>query len=210
MAISDSNNTSSNDNTIVVLTDEITGRNASIITDTDGIDKLQVKSTAVPQPIGNLFFGQAVNGGSVDMSVDGTTPVEFMIGADATKSIVIESLTFESFASGIKIDKFLSLNSELTNGIVVEVKSQDTVFQFVPIKNTNEFDAHFSHGPGRSFRITYASGNDAMVARFSPRNPFIIKKQGTYATDDYIKVIVQDNISQVGYLAFLAFGAFDV
>ena len=210
MPIVDSNNTTAQDNSIVVLRDETSGLDAQIVLE-DGERKLIVKSTSVPQPIGNLFFDHAKNNGSEEMSVNGSgTPIEFTITADATRDIVIESLAFESFANGIKIDKFLSLNSELTNGVTVEVKSQDTVFSFLSIKNTKEFDSHFAYGPGRSYRLNFASGNDAMVSRFGPTLPFVIAKQGTYASDDYIKVTIADNLSQVNKLSFLAFGAYDV
>ncbi len=173
-----------------------------------GIRKLHVKATSVPQPLGNLVFRHAENGGSNDMTVNGSvTPVEFTVTADANFDTVVESLAFESFASGIKIDKFLSLNSSLSTGLIIEVKSEDTIFQFLPITDTQEFDAHFAYGPGRSFDLIFASGNDSMVARFGPATPFIIKKQGTYATDDYIKVTVADNLSQISSLQFLIFGA---
>jgi hypothetical protein len=177
----------------------------------DGQKKLVVKSTIIPEAIGNLFFAHATNNGSEDMNVNGSgTPVDFIVSADATRDIIIESLAFESFASNIKIDKFLSLNQSLSNGILVEVKSEDTCFQFLTIKNTNEFDSHFAYGPGRSFRITIASGNDALVSRFGPSSPFVLKKQGTYPQNDYIKVTVSDNIQSINKLAFLAFGSYDV
>jgi hypothetical protein len=211
MPIVDSNNTTDNDNAIVILRDEVTSLDARIIKDNDGIDKLQVKSSNVPQPIGNLFFQHALNGGSDDMNVDGSvTPVVFEIPADATRDIVVEALAFESFANGIKIDKFLSINSPLTNGITIEIKSEDTVFSFLSIQNTNEFDSHFSFGPGRSYRLTFASGNDAMVARFAPQSPFVLMKSGSYATDDYIRVSINDDISSINKLSFLAFGAFEI
>jgi hypothetical protein len=177
----------------------------------DGQKKLVVKSTIIPEAIGNLFFAHATNNGSEDMNVNGSgQPIDFIVSADATRDIIIESLAFESFASNIKIDKFLSLNQALGTGILVEVKSEDTCFQFLNIKNTNEFDSHFAYGPGRSFRITIASGNDALVSRFGPASPFVLKKQGTYAQDDYIKVTISDNLSSINKLAFLAFGSYDV
>ena len=210
MPIVDSNNTTSQDNAIVVLRDETSGLDAQIISE-DGQRKLVVKSTIIPEAIGNLFFAHALNNGSEDMNVNGSgQPIDFTVPADATRDIIIESLAFESFASNIRIDKFLSLNQPLSNGILVEVKSEDTCFQFLTIKNTNEFDSHFAYGPGRSFRLTIASGNDALVSRFGPASPFVLKKQGTYAQDDYIKVTVSDNLSSINKLAFLAFGSYDV
>lgn len=206
---SDSNGTDDNDNTKVVITGGDDAHIADVIEE-GGQKKLIVKATNAPQPIGNILFEYAKNGGSNELAVDGsTTEVEFTVPADATSDKVIEGLTFEAFSSSIKIDKFLSFNQELTNGILIEIKAQDEVFQFLPIINTMEFDSHFAYGPGRSFNITIASGNDALISRFGPTSPFVLKPQGTYASDDYIKVIIRDNLSSIVRLRFIAFGALD-
>jgi hypothetical protein len=180
--------------------------NADVIRENDQ-NKLVVKATNAPQSLGDLFFLFAENGGSNSMSVNGSvTQVIFEVPADATQDLIVSSLIFEAFAGGIKIDKFLSLNSELTNGILIEVKSEDVVFQFLSIKNTTEFNAHFANGAGRSFDLVFASGNDSMVARFSRASPFILKKQGTFGTNDYIRVIIRDNLTSINSLMFIATG----
>lgn len=176
----------------------------------DGERKLLVKSTNVPQPIGNLFFDYATNVASVDMNVNGGgTPVTFDIAPHPTLDKVIGSMVFEAFDGGIKIDTFLGQNSELSNGIVIEVKSENEVFSFRPIRNTQEFDSLFSFGSGRSYEVIFASGNDSLVARFGSATPFVLKPVGTYATDDYIRVTINDNLSNVNKLRFLAVGQLD-
>ncbi len=209
-AVVDTNAGGNNDQSLV----SIVGPNDIDPVDTiteNGVKKLQVKATSVPQPLGNLVFKHALNGGSNQMAVDGSgAAVDFIVSPDASYDTVIESLAFESFANGIKIDKFLSLNSDLTNGLLIEVKSEDSIFQFLPITNTQEFDSHFSYGPGRSFSLVFASGNDSMVARFGPKSSFLLKKQGTYPSDDYIKISIRDDISSINSLQFITFGALDV
>jgi hypothetical protein len=176
----------------------------------DGENKLLVKSSNVPQPIGNLFFEYAANGSSIDLAVNGSgAAVDFEIVAHPTLDKVVSSLVFEALDGGIKIDTFLGQNSELANGIVVEVKSSDETFQFRPITNTQEFDSLFSFGGGRSYELIFASGNDSLVARFGSSTPFVLKPVGTYAVDDYIKVTIQDNISNINRLRFLAVGQLD-
>lgn len=174
--------------------------------------RLQVESVTLPQVLGNKFTRFARNGGSNDLNVNGSlvSPVEFLIPADVSGDLLVDSLAFTAFSGGIKIDKFLSQNSELANGIIVEIKSQDSVFQFEPIKNTLNFDFLFAGGPARSFNLIFASGNDSLVAVYGPSNPFIIKKQGTFGTDDYIKVIIQDNLSSISRLRFVADGRVDL
>ena len=173
--------------------------------------KLVVKSTNVPQPLGNLFFLFASNGGSNELSVNGsTTPQEFSIAADANDDLVVNNLLFKVFSASIKTDKFLSQNSPLDNGLLIEVKSENEIFQFLPIKTTTDFNSNFANGTGRSFDLVIGSGGDSLVARFGLANPFIIKKSGTYgnvANDDYIKVIVRDNLLSINEIKFIVSGA---
>lgn len=191
----------------------IVGRDEGFAADVvqeDGENKLLVKSTNVPQPVGNLFFEYATNSSNIDMNINGGgTPVTFEIAPHPTLDRVINSLVFKAFDGGIKIDKFLGQNSELTNGITIEVKSEDQIFVFQPIRNTQEFDSLFSFGSGRSFDLIFASGNDSMVARFGLSTPFVLKPVGTYATDDYIRVTINDNLSAISRLRFLAVGQLD-
>lgn len=191
----------------------ITGSDENHVADViqeDGQRKLLVKTTNVPEPIGNLFFENAASGLNIDMNVNGSgTPVEFLVAAHPTQSRVVNSLVFRALDGGIKLDNFLGQNSPLTNGLLIEVKSEDQVFQFKPIQTTQDFDGLFSFGPGRSFDLIFASGNDSMVARFGTSVPFVLKPVGTYATDDYIRVIIRDNLSAIAQLRFLAVGQLD-
>jgi len=177
----------------------------------DGQNKLLVKSSIVPQVLGNRFTRYAEDVGSNDMNVNGSgTPVDFIVDSDASGDMIISSLIFEAIDGGIQNNKFLGKSAEITTGVVVEVKSQDVVFQFLPIRNTIEFDSLFSHGQGRSFEVIYASGKDSMVSRFGPSTPFLLKQTGTYVTDDYIKVTIQDNLNNVTRFRFLAEGNLDI
>lgn len=177
----------------------------------DGERKLLVKSTSVPIQVGNLVFKDALNGANNNMAVNGSgTPVEFTIDADATADTIVNGLAFSALDGGIKIDTFLGQNSALTNGLLVQVKSEDVTFEFEPITSTQEFDSQFAWGDGRSYELIFASGNDSMVSRFGPTVPFLLKAQGTFATDDFIKVIVRDNLSSINQLRLTLFGALDV
>jgi hypothetical protein len=175
----------------------------------DGVNKLWVKATSAPQIIGNLYEEYVKNGASNSLNVNGTTPQTFIINALPGEDIIVTSMAFAGVDVGIKLTNFLGLNNALTNGLLIEVKSEDTVFQFQPIKTTYEFDIHFAVGAGGGFDIIGASSGDYMSAKFGPASPFIIKRQGTYASDDYIKVIVRDNISQVDLLKMIVFGQKD-
>jgi hypothetical protein len=175
------------------------------ITTQDG--RIRVEAINVAAPLDERFREFAKDGSSIDMNVDGsTTPVDFFVNADTTDDLNIDFLSFQAFDSGIKIDNFLGMNSPITNGVVIEIKSNDKLFTFQPIRNTTEFNSLFAFGPGRAFDLVFASGNDSMVSIFGPSSPFVLKKQGTFGTDDYIKVTIQDDIDTVARLRMLAGG----
>ena len=48
-----------------------------------------------------------------------------------------------------------------------------------------------------------------MVARFGLSTPFVLKPVGTYATDDYIRVTINDNLTSINRIRFLAVGQLD-
>jgi hypothetical protein len=176
-----------------------------------GFKKLYVKATAAPQVLGNLAFVTAKHGTNESLSVNGSvTPVEFTIPAFIDFDYVISSLTIECFAGNVRFDRFLDLNAELANGILIEVRSEGEVFQFLPIKRTGELDSLFSVGEASNFNIVAASSGTFISAKFGPASPFILKKQGTYLTDDYIKFIVRDNLSSIQRIRAISFGAKDL
>jgi len=167
--------------------------------------------TTSAQPLGDLIFEKALDsGGSPDMNVIASliAPVEFTIDADATERKVIEEMTFKAFDSGIKNNNFLGLNSALTNGITITIKSQNNSSSFIPIFDTVDFDAHFALGPGGRFNTIFAAGQDSVVAKFSPQNPFILEPVGTFSPDpdDSVIITINDNLSTVTFLDMTVFG----
>ena len=169
----------------------------------DGLNKLIVKSSIVPVSLGNLFFLKAENGGSSDMSVNGSgTPVTFSISSDPTDDLVVTEMRFSCFDNGIKIDNFLAQNSALTNGIDIDVTSGGVSFSFLPITTTAEFESNFSFGLGGRFNLIVGSGSDFCSSTFSPSNPFVLEA----GTSDSIDVTINDNLNNVGSIELIAFG----
>lgn len=159
-----------------------------------------------PNTVTDLFEEEALDGGSSDMAVDGTVPVEFFISAHATKQKVIQFMTFGALDSGIKYDKFLGRNQKITNGILVEFKSQDNNGSFSSIKSTEDFEDVWARTT-RDFRITVQSSTDHVNAtKDISQSVIIIDPVGTYGTDDFIKITIRDDLSQVTSLRFIAKG----
>lgn len=175
----------------------------------DGANKMLVKSTSVPEGLGNLVFVKAKNGTNENLAQNcGTVDQTFLISADpgTGADIVIQELRFTSLCSGIKIDKGLCGNQPWTDGILVRVTSEGQTFEFLPIKQTSQFDNHFSFGIGSRYELIFGSGADFMTAAFSPTNPFILKK----GTTDKVEVICRDDLSQSSFIDFIAFGFRDI
>lgn len=176
----------------------------------DGQNKLLVKSTTVPEGLGNLVFKKALNGSSSNLAVNGSgSTVTFNVLAESgggAADIVIQELKFVAFDGDIDYEDFLGLNNPLTNGVLISITSEGSTFSFPAIKSTADFSAHFTYGPGADFGVTFTSPSDFMVAKFSPSNPFILKKD----TTDKIQILIRDNLTTVNYFEFISFGFRDV
>lgn len=163
--------------------------------------------TAVPGAVGDLFIKHVTNTvthgptGFDDLRVNGSiTPVPFAIYPDLNMDIYIKELRFFGNGNGIKFGQFLS-SSILTNGVLVEIKSDDKQIMFDPIRTTDDFKHEFSFGAGQGFQLHIQAGRDDFLAAFTFDSPFPLRKVGTFAIDDYIKVTIRDNLSS-GLLAF--------
>jgi hypothetical protein len=149
--------------------------------------------------LSDLFTAQATNGGSADLRVNGSvTPVTFIVAAQATQ-LFIEEMFFYGQGNGIQFGRFISQSACITNGVDVEIKSDNIITNFPDIKCTEDFKNEWAalSGTGETFRIDVQSGKDEMLAINAFNNPFIIRETGAFGVgnDDYIKVIIRDNLS---------------
>ncbi len=135
-------------------------------------------------------------------------PDIFLVNAQPDRDHFIQEIRFYGNGNGIQFNRFLNLNNNLTNGVQVTIKSEDVVTTLFPIKSTDDFKNEFSFPGGDAFRLDIASGRDDFLATFQFPNPFLINAAGTHGAgnDDFIEIKIQDNISQVGFLGFLAKG----
>lgn len=149
----------------------------------------------------------AKNAGSENLLVNGSvTPVTFSINASPDKERFITSLRFEALGNGIQMTNFLSQNGALTNGISVTIRSNDSEITFPAIKSTADFFSLFARGPSDSDLYDVA-GTDYFRATLTFSAPFQLYKQGTFNTDDFINVTIQDNLtSGITRFRFIAFG----
>lgn len=149
----------------------------------------------------------AKNGGSDVLRVDGSvTPVDFLINASATSERFFTSLRFEALGNGIQFTNFLSKAGSLTNGILVTIRSNDAEVDFPPLKATEDFASYFARG-NSDFQVFDVAGTDYFRATLSFTAPFQVFKQGTFATDDFIRVRIRDDLtSGLTRFKFIGFG----
>ena len=163
--------------------------------------------SVIPGAVGNLFIQNAENVtyGS-DMAQDGDpTPIIYSINAIEDFDILVRELRFSGSGNGIQFGQFLNINIVLSNGIKIDIKSDDSVITLPLISTTDHFMNRFALGQ-LGFQLFITAGIDTFLATFKLETPFPLTKIGTFATDDYIKVTIQDDIDSISSLEFLAFG----
>jgi hypothetical protein len=163
--------------------------------------------------LSDLFIEKAsLNGDLVthEMAVNGSgTDQVFRINAKVDSALFIQEIRFYGQGNGIQFGKFLNQNNALTEGIFVEIKSENVITDLFPIKTTEDFKNEFSFGNGAgSFEVIFASGRDEFIATFEFSNPFLLEESGAHGAgnDDFIEIRIRDNLSNVGGLGFLAKG----
>ena len=154
-----------------------------------------------PGAVSNIFALQiADSGGSTAMNVDGSvTSVEFSLADnvdyDDTFDYFITSVVIHGLDNGVKLKNFMALNSPLTNGLTFSIQSDENTVSVATIQATREIKRFASLG-GWELDIE-AGGDDVRAIRDFGLTPIVIRAAGTFTTDDFFKVTVNDNLTQV-------------
>lgn len=172
-----------------------------------GILAISGSVAVTPGEVADIFIQNALNSGSPNMLVNGSvTPVPFTITPLSTQDIFVNELRLYGNANGIKFGQFLGQNAILTNGLLLEIKSEDKTTSFPVLKSTDDIKHKFARG-AVNFDLDVQAGRDDFMASFTFENPFPIRHQGLFTTDDYIKITVRDNLTtNLQALEFIAFG----
>lgn len=151
--------------------------------------------------VSGLFVIQPYRNGnpaSIAMNVNGNTVQEYTFPVLALNDLFVSEIRFFGLDSGIQFEKFLGRNSTLTNGIEVEIKTDNNIITLPLIKSTEDFADKFAFGGGDNFQLYIQSGADKFIASFISA-AFPLRAQGTFGVgnDDYIKIRIRDNLTQV-------------
>lgn len=190
---------------------KIRGKATSLARDPDsphnlGILGISGSVTVTPGALNKIYSKYAKNGTSSALNVDGSsTPIIFQIFADSSEDIFVDQLLLYGTCAGIKFGQFLSINNALNNGLLIVIKSDDLVTTFDTITTTEEMQSIFASG-AKGFQMFQTPALDSFSAVKEFITPFPIRAQGTFSTDDYIKITVRDNLSSISELRFNAKG----
>lgn len=136
-----------------------------------------------------------------EMAVDGsTTPVVYSWSPGATYDVETSALSLILEDGSIKFGENFMGETTLPNGMLIEIKADDVVYQITNLKRTREVlqDA----APG-GFEVIVASPN--VVKGYFGVGGLILRKQGTFATDDYVRATVRDDLSKLLHASILMF-----
>jgi hypothetical protein len=153
--------------------------------------------------LSDLFYAEATHvtyGSNMLQNGSLATPIIFTIAAGATQKFV-EHMWFSAQGNGIKWGQFFSKSGAggLTNGVLVEIKSDNVVTTFPVLKTTEDFKNKWAalSGDGANYRPDFQAGADESLAILRFPNPFLLRESGAFGVgnDDYIKVYIRDNIT---------------
>lgn len=160
---------------------------------------------AVPSNPQLIFYDKLkTTGNAVSLLVNGSvTPVEFKLNADSSYDLRITEIRFVFVADSFSIDgSSFGPITGLTNGIIVDVKSNGLVGTLVNVKQNEDFLALYSPS-GVTVEVTTVK--DYVVAGIYLGGAIVLKK----GTTDYIRARVRDNLtdSKMRYLTVTVHGA---
>lgn len=138
--------------------------------------------------------------GDRDLLVDGSvTQQTFFVAASLATDLFIQTMIFRARGNGIKLSNFFAKNTVLTNGVRVEIKSDNTVTTFFPMRDTSDFKNTWAalSGTVATWDLDRGAATDEAVAVVKFENPFIIKVDGAFGAgnNDYIRVLINDDLS---------------
>tara|TARA_R110000868_G_C10972548_1_gene770423 strand:- start:16237 stop:16875 length:639 start_codon:yes stop_codon:yes gene_type:complete len=194
------------------LTDETEEFVAKVAPDSSGDNRLFVKSQQSFVDPNRLIRERIkrVSNDSIGLNVNGSgTPIPFEFKANplvTDKDILISSIKLFGTDGNIKVSvtNFMGLNSELTNGLLIEFITDGATTFSRTIKDTVEFLGLFSSGASDN-NIIAGSGGDYIESKFdlTAKSLELNLKAGT---TDLIRVTVQDNLNAVDALYMLIDG----
>jgi len=140
------------------------------------------------------------NGSSANMAVNGSvTPQVFVYNPPSGRDILVEDVcliaeTSNALAFG---NKFIDTTiGTLTNGLLLEIKANDEAYTWATLKRTRDV-VELSKGDGMD--LITSTPNFVRFCLWLPPN-LVLSKDGSFASADYLKVTVRDDLRAITYM----------
>lgn len=163
---------------------------------------LNVETQAESLDFGSAFFKKIMNGASDEMSVDGSvTPVVFEFGPDdyndGTKDAEIREFKVQLRDNQYTVDGFMGINTPLTNGVLIEIKSNNSTLSYEPIVDNGDWEFKFTVGAGSEVDLTIDNSGNILTA--TSRGSIVLARKDYHGVgnDDYIRITIRDDISNL-------------
>lgn len=161
--------------------------------------------SSVPASIGGFyeeFFSNPIN--LTEMSVDARTaqggPYVYEIPINLERDVQIFEIRIFFAGNGINLGTaFGTQNTELTNGITLEIKADNEIKTRGPFKTNSGLKNVFAVGSPTNFRLDKPSGKDELLASFTTGAGIILRRAGNFGAgnDDYIKITLNDRFDNI-------------
>ena len=135
---------------------------------------------------------------SKEMAIDADGSPQQFVWNPGSEDITGQALSFIIEDATIYFgDKFGGID-DLTNGVLIELKSEDVSYTLANIQRTREFLQLSTVG---GFEV-YSATPDCMRVEVRLTD-FIFKATGTYGTDDYVRVTIRDDLTGLSHMSAL-------
>lgn len=156
--------------------------------------------TQTPAGVSKVVNAALKNGSSSNMAVNGSvTPQVFVYSTpnNFSAEVSVLSLLLETNNSVAFGNKFVDNTiATLTNGLLLEIKSDDVEFTLQNCKRTRDL---VELTEGGKFDIVLGTPNFFRVQLWLP-SKLKLCRQGTHPTDDFIRATVRDNLSGLQFM----------
>lgn len=159
-------------------------------------DRLKVDSQITPAPSNNILHipEYLVDGSSPDMNVNGSgTPVQFTWSPGSGETWYLHGLHCLLIDPGtMDPTDFGSIFGGLTNGVLIEIRTNGTTYTFCNIQNNLDLSLLLSSG-GQFERFGFFNHNDI----FDSNRAFLPEITLRNSEGDFIRATVRDNLTSL-------------
>lgn len=168
-------------------------------------DRLKVSGGIPSLPLNNTIHvpSYLTNGSSSSMTVDGSsTPVEFTWSPPSSQTWYLQTIEMLLIDPGtMDAGDFGSISGSLSNGVLVTIRSQGTLYTIVNLQTNADLSLLFGGGgtgsnSGSIFDSAgFLDSSDIFRGSKAFSSPIILQN----STSDFVKITIRDNLTSLSH-----------